>query len=365
MESYRATPRPEPTTIAEEAQRATTPRTLQVYTPAAPTVTPLPSPAETAAPIVRYPADAMAAVTYTDGKPDDPALLADIQKQQSVDRDAEQDRRDVETAATWEWLNRPINLGHLRENIAANEALINAGPTLADNTIQRELIQRTFTNPPVATSGGTVGPPPAASSAQPAEARQGLDPSQQGPNPGGDFWNDEDDAEPEMNGEPDPAQQAATPADPNRASQTPPQRQPAASLHTSIDGGYTVFEWTDGKGVKHEDRIATLVQADHRSRPDAAGEIHSTVRGVLHGRAALAYGPEGSQIDTGDSRGRWIHGGGTSLHQAHAYDPAQRLTPTFGCTRGHNSDVARLGREITEFQNANPGVQIPYTRTKQ
>ena len=41
--AFRATPRPEPTTIAEEAQQATTPRTLQVYTPAAPTVAPLPA----------------------------------------------------------------------------------------------------------------------------------------------------------------------------------------------------------------------------------------------------------------------------------------------------------------------------------
>jgi hypothetical protein len=75
-----------------------------------------------------------------------------------------------------------------------------------------------------------------------------------------------------------------------------------------------------------------------------------------------AYGPQGAQINTGDSRGRWIHGGGSSLG-VHAYDPNQRLTPTFGCTRAQNSDVQRLGQEITNFQTANPNVPIPYTRS--
>jgi hypothetical protein len=130
--AYRVAPQAEPTTIGEEAQQATTLRTLQVYAPATPTIAPLPTPAESAASVVRYPADAMAAITYSNGRPDDPALLADIQKQQAEDQEAEQNRRDADRAVVWDWLTQPINVGHLRENIAANEALIDAGPTMAD-----------------------------------------------------------------------------------------------------------------------------------------------------------------------------------------------------------------------------------------
>jgi len=74
-----------------------------------------------------------------------------------------------------------------------------------------------------------------------------------------------------------------------------------------------------------------------------------------------AFGPAGAFIDTGDSRGRDIHGGGSSLKQ-HAFDPDQPLTPTLGCTRGHNQDVINLGNAITNFQQANPTVVIPYIR---
>jgi len=142
------------------------------------------------------------------------------------------------------------------------------------------------------------------------------------------------------------------------------QQQPSASLHTSIKGGYTEFDWTDSSGKHHEDRITSLVRVDHRSKPGAAGPIHSTVVGQIKGLKGPAYGPYGAQINTGDSRGRWIHGGGSSLG-IHAYDPDQRLTPTFGCTRAHNADVERMGGEITNFQTANPRVPIPYTRTDQ
>jgi hypothetical protein len=134
-------------------------------------------------------------------------------------------------------------------------------------------------------------------------------------------------------------------------------------LHTSIRGGYTTFEWTDGSAY-HEDTIRSLVKVDHRSKPGAAGPFDSQVVGQIKGLRSRAYGPVGAQINTGDSRGRWIHGGGSSLG-IHAYDPNQRLTPTFGCTRACNIDVQRLGREITSFQTANPSTAIPYSRTEQ
>ncbi|MBA3912845.1 MAG: hypothetical protein H0X25_03075 [Acidobacteriales bacterium] len=33
-----------------------------------------------------------------------------------------------------------------------------------------------------------------------------------------------------------------------------------------------------------------------------------------------------------------------------------------GCTRGQNEDVINLGNSITQFQQSNPGVVIPYVR---
>jgi hypothetical protein len=38
------------------------------------------------------------------------------------------------------------------------------------------------------------------------------------------------------------------------------------------------------------------------------------------------------------------------------------ITPTYGCTRGHNQDIINLGNHIKEFQQAHPGVPIPYDR---
>ena len=150
----------------------------------------------------------------------------------------------------------------------------------------------------------------------------------------------------------------------NQTQQQDPAAPPLAMLQTIIKGGTTTFEWTDKSGGYHEDKVHSLVKVDHRSKPGAGGPFKSHVVGQVNGLRSRAYGPEGAQINTGDSRGRWIHGGGTSLG-VHAYDPHQRLTPTFGCTRACNTDVQRIGREITNFQIANPGTPIPYWRTEQ
>lgn len=53
---------------------------------------------------------------------------------------------------------------------------------------------------------------------------------------------------------------------------------------------------------------------------------------------------------------------GEAVFGVHAFDPQQPLTPTLGCTRGHNEDVTNLGNAITNFQQANPTVVIPYVR---
>src|SRR6185437_2177320 len=70
----------------------------------------------------------------------------------------------------------------------------------------------------------------------------------------------------------------------------------------------------------------------------------STVVGQVFRGNRRAYGPNGAEIDTGDSRARFIYGGGSSLNNPFA--PMQTLRPTYGCTRGHNQDVTNLGDAI-------------------
>lgn len=81
---------------------------------------------------------------------------------------------------------------------------------------------------------------------------------------------------------------------------------------------------------------------------------------ISRGTRSRAYGPDGAYIDTGDPRGRDIHGGGSRLRDPFA--PEQGWAPTQGCTRGQNEDVRRLGEAIADFKRRHPGVPIPYTR---
>jgi hypothetical protein len=75
-----------------------------------------------------------------------------------------------------------------------------------------------------------------------------------------------------------------------------------------------------------------------------------------------SYGPPGAYINTGDPRGRDIHGGGSSLPDPFA--PRQGWLPTYGCTRGQNEDVQALAKSINEFKKTHKGVKIPYVRKK-
>jgi RHS repeat-associated protein len=72
------------------------------------------------------------------------------------------------------------------------------------------------------------------------------------------------------------------------------------------------------------------------------------------------YGPYGTYIDTGDPRGRDIHGGGTGLPNPFA--ARQGWMRTHGCTRGQNEDVQELNRIISRFLRNHPGTRIPYKR---
>jgi RHS repeat-associated protein len=124
-------------------------------------------------------------------------------------------------------------------------------------------------------------------------------------------------------------------------------------------GGSTTFYPGNGDPVI---TIPTLTKPDSHAKPGAGGGYCSTVVGVVYtGGGNRAYGTDGAFINTGDSRGRAIHGGGSSLGP-NAFDPIQPLTPTSGCTRGHNQDVNNLGNAIKQYQQKNPGFPIPYCR---
>ena len=145
-----------------------------------------------------------------------------------------------------------------------------------------------------------------------------------------------------------------------------PGRAPFRSgpyLFTDIKNGRTTFDPGPYESNMLPITIETLTKADSSSKKGAA-DPYSTpnIVGVVHRGDSLPYGADGAYIKTGDPRGRDIHGGGTSLKKEHYKDPNQPLTPTFGCSRGHNQDIINLGKHIEEFQQAHPGVQIPYDR---
>ncbi len=145
-----------------------------------------------------------------------------------------------------------------------------------------------------------------------------------------------------------------------------PSAPPIAELKTDMKGGTTTL--TVSTNEKTTDlTIHTQNKVDSSSKPGANAPYSTPgVVGVKTDAAHAgqpAYGPKGSFIDTGDPRGRAIHGGGSGLHDGSALGERQsRLMPTFGCTRGFNNDVIRLGKAITAFQQANPGTPIPYVR---
>jgi RHS repeat-associated protein len=151
-----------------------------------------------------------------------------------------------------------------------------------------------------------------------------------------------------------------TPPPPIRS--TPPPAQPLAQLKTDMKRHTTTLMTTDKTGKLTVTEIETKNDVAKAAKPGAADpySTHNVV-GVSNRHAGQdAYGPAGAFIDTGDSRGRAIHGGGTGLPDPMA--PEQGWKPTMGCTRGQNEDVIKLGQAITDFKKTNPDVAIPYVR---
>ncbi len=142
----------------------------------------------------------------------------------------------------------------------------------------------------------------------------------------------------------------------------PPNAPPMAELKTDMGGHTTTFYTIDGNGNLTTVQIETRTDVVRGAKP-GAGDPYTThnIVGVSDRHAGeRSYGPKGAFIDTGDPRGRDIHGGGRGLDDPFAL--RQGWWPTTGCTRGQNEDVMDLGNSITNFQQANPDVPIPYTR---
>jgi RHS repeat-associated protein len=132
-----------------------------------------------------------------------------------------------------------------------------------------------------------------------------------------------------------------------------------AILSTSISGNTTTLTIHNGK-ERTSTTVDSLTKADSkRSKPGAGGPYENLVKGVNTSPGIAdnpKYGPKGAAIDTGDVRGQWAHGGGSSLPDPFA--PNQKLTPTLGCTRLHNQDAINLGGQIEQFQKANPASAV-------
>jgi RHS repeat-associated protein len=131
------------------------------------------------------------------------------------------------------------------------------------------------------------------------------------------------------------------------------------SVSTDIKAGTTTFNPWPYPGTSLT--IPTSASVARSAAPGANGCFCTAdVNWIASGTSSIAYGPNGSYIDTGDSRGRDIHGGGTGLKDPFASN--QGWKPTMGCTRGQNDDVKRLGQAISAFKSANPGVKVSYCR---
>lgn len=137
-----------------------------------------------------------------------------------------------------------------------------------------------------------------------------------------------------------------------------------ASLVTNMSDGTTTFDPRpeDPSGLPLT--IQTRNGVDRRRLPGAQDPFSTPDVYVRHRAPSKSYGPNGAYIETGDSRHRNIHGGGScpNNNRGDSQAPRQGWCVTMGCTRGQNEDVINLGVKIEDFQSNHPGVPIPYTR---
>jgi hypothetical protein len=134
-----------------------------------------------------------------------------------------------------------------------------------------------------------------------------------------------------------------------------------ASLTTDMTNGTTTFDPRPEDPSGSPYTIDTRNNVASSSKP-GANDPYSTSNITLVPRTdnSTAYGPSGTYIDTGDARGRDIHGGGSCSDEPDA--PKQGWCVTLGCTRGQNLDLLKMNLRIDSFKRRHPGVNIPYSR---
>lgn len=137
-----------------------------------------------------------------------------------------------------------------------------------------------------------------------------------------------------------------------------------ASLVTDMTSGTTTFDPRpeDPSGIPFT--IQTRNGVDRRALPGAQDAFSTPAVRVRYRAPSKSYGPNGAYIDTGDTRHRNIHGGGSCQNNnfGDSQAPRQGWCVTLGCTRGQNEDVINLGIQLEDFQRRYPGTPIPYTR---
>ena len=138
-----------------------------------------------------------------------------------------------------------------------------------------------------------------------------------------------------------------------------------ASVTTDMTKGTTTFDPRPEDPFGIPMQIPTQNVVDRRSLPGANDPFTApNVVPIPSTDNPRSYGPANSYLDTGDPRGRDIHGGGSC--RANNYgDPQadyQGWCATFGCTRAQNVDVQRMSTAIQDFKSRHPNTLIPYTR---
>lgn len=137
-----------------------------------------------------------------------------------------------------------------------------------------------------------------------------------------------------------------------------------ADVFTDMDNGTTTFdprpEDADGEPFTIETRNGVDSQRSLPGADDPYSTPNVTVVDEPPNGNTKSYGPNGAYLDTGDPRGRDIHGGGSCSKDPTA--DRQGWCVTLGCTRAQNEDLIEFNQKILQFQKEFPGTPIPYTR---
>lgn len=128
--------------------------------------------------------------------------------------------------------------------------------------------------------------------------------------------------------------------------------------------GYTVFYDNAGNKLYSFTTGSRVDSHANRQHPGADGPYSGYfVRiegGYRDSRISAEYGT--TKIMTTDTRGRWIHGGGSKLADPYAAEQGWRVTN--GCTRAQNADVEALAAHIRAFQAQHPNIRIKVIRDR-